>query len=197
MSLFVGIVFSLGSSSAISNIIAGYMMTYRRAFKVGDRIKIGDAVGDVIQTRLQVTHLRSLKNEEVVIPNSQILGGEVLNYSSLMRASAGLSCTPRVSIGYDTPWRQVEAMLLARRGPDTRPRPRAGAVRAGEAARRLRGHLRIERALRRGRRDGRGSTPRSTTTSSTCSTNTASRSWCRRTRVTRPSQRSCRRRTGT
>jgi small-conductance mechanosensitive channel len=64
VSLFIGIVFSLGSSSAIANIIAGYMMTYRRAFKVGDRVKIGDSIGDVIQTRLQVTHLRSLKNEE-------------------------------------------------------------------------------------------------------------------------------------
>ena len=73
VSLFIGIVFSLGSSSAIANIIAGYMMTYRRAFKVGDRVKIGDAIGDVIQTRLQVTHLKSFKNEEIVIPNSQIL----------------------------------------------------------------------------------------------------------------------------
>ena len=85
VSLFIGIVFSLGSSSAISNIIAGYMMTYRRAFKVGDRVKIGEAIGDVIEMRLQVTHLRSLKNEEIVIPNSQILSGEVLNYSSLAR----------------------------------------------------------------------------------------------------------------
>ena len=112
VSLFVGIVFSLGSSSAIANIIAGYMMTYRRAFKVGDRVKIGDTVGDVIQTRLQVTHLRSLKNEEVVIPNSQILAGEVLNYSSLTR-ERGLLLHTEVSIGYDTAWRFVEAMLLA------------------------------------------------------------------------------------
>ena len=68
VSLFIGIVFSLGSSSAISNIIAGYMMTYRRAFKVGDRVRIGDSVGDVIEMRLQVTHLRTLKNEELIIP---------------------------------------------------------------------------------------------------------------------------------
>jgi small-conductance mechanosensitive channel len=112
VSLFIGIVFSLGSSSAIANVIAGYMMTYRRAFKIGDRVKIGDAVGDVIQMRLQVTHLRSFKNEEIVIPNSQILGGEVLNYSSLAR-ERGLILHTEVAIGYDTPWRQVEAMLLA------------------------------------------------------------------------------------
>jgi small-conductance mechanosensitive channel len=110
VSLFIGVLFSLGSSAAISNIIAGYMMTYRRAFKLGDRIKIGDAVGEVIQMRLQVTHLRSLKNEELIIPNSQILNGEVLNYSSLAR-SRGLILHTEVGIGYETPWRQVEAML--------------------------------------------------------------------------------------
>jgi small-conductance mechanosensitive channel len=112
VSLFIGIVFSLGSSSAISNIIAGYMMTYRRAFKVGDRVKIGDAIGDVIETRLQVTHLRSFKNEEIVIPNSQILSGDVVNYSSFAKAQ-GLILHTEVGIGYETPWRQVEAMLLA------------------------------------------------------------------------------------
>jgi small-conductance mechanosensitive channel len=111
VSLFVGILFSLGSSSAIANIIAGYMMTYRRAFKVGDRVKIGDAIGDVIQTRLQVTHLRTLKNEEVVLPNSQILGNQVMNYSSLARKH-GLILHIEAGIGYETPWRQVEAMLL-------------------------------------------------------------------------------------
>jgi len=112
VSLFIGIVFSLGSSSAISNIIAGYMMTYRRALKVGDRVKIGEAIGDVIEMRLQVTHLRSPKNEEIIIPNSQILAGEVLNYSSLAR-ERGLILHTEVGIGYETPWRQVEAMLVA------------------------------------------------------------------------------------
>jgi small-conductance mechanosensitive channel len=111
ISLFLGVVFSLGSSSAISNIIAGYTMTYRRAFKVGDRIKIGETVGDVIETRLQVTHLRSLKNEEVIIPNSQILNSEIVNYSSLVKEE-GLILHTTVGIGYETPWRQVEALLL-------------------------------------------------------------------------------------
>jgi small-conductance mechanosensitive channel len=112
VSLFIGIVFSLGSSTAIANMIAGYMMTYRRAFKIGDRVKIGDTIGEVIQTRLQVTHLRSPKNEEIVIPNSEILSGEVLNYSSLARET-GLILHTEVGIGYETPWRQVEAMLLS------------------------------------------------------------------------------------
>ncbi len=111
VSLFIGIIFSLGSSSAISNIIAGYMMTYRRAFRVGDRVKIGDAIGEVIEMRLQVTHLRSPKNEEIVIPNSQILAGDVVNFSSFAKAK-GVILHTEVGIGYETPWRQVEAMLL-------------------------------------------------------------------------------------
>jgi small-conductance mechanosensitive channel len=111
LSLFAGVVFSLGSSSAIANIIAGYMMTYRRAFRVGDRVKIGDATGDVTAMRLQVTHLRTPKNEEVLIPNSQIINSHVINYSTLAEES-GLLLHTTVGIGYETPWRQVEAMLL-------------------------------------------------------------------------------------
>jgi small-conductance mechanosensitive channel len=111
VSIFLGVVLSLGSSSAISNIIAGYMMTYRRAFRIGDRVKIGNIIGDVIEFRLQVTHLRSFKNEEIIVPNSQILTSEVLNYSSIARTE-GLILHTEVGIGYETPWRQVEAMLL-------------------------------------------------------------------------------------
>ena len=111
VSLFIGVVFSLGSSTAIANIVAGYMMTYRRAFKVGDRIKVGDTSGDVMEMRLQVTHVRSVKNEEIIIPNSRILASDVVNYSSLARAD-GLILHTAVGIGYETPWRQVEAMLL-------------------------------------------------------------------------------------
>ncbi len=111
VSLFLGVVFSLGSSSIIANTIAGYSMTYRRAFKVGDRIKVGDTIGDVLEARLQVTHLRSLKNEEVIIPNSLILSSEVVNYSSLAK-ERGVILHTTVGIGYETPWRQVEAMLL-------------------------------------------------------------------------------------
>jgi small-conductance mechanosensitive channel len=111
ISLFAGVVFSLGSSSAIANVIAGYSLTYRRAFKVGDRVKIGEVVGDVTAVRLQVTHLRTVKNEEAVVPNSSILSSEVTNYSTLAR-TRGLLLHTTVGIGYETPWRQVEAMLL-------------------------------------------------------------------------------------
>jgi small-conductance mechanosensitive channel len=105
------VIFSLGSSSIIANLIAGYTMTYRRAFHVGDRIRVSDFIGDVADVRLMVTHLRSLKNEEIIVPNSLILNSHVINYSSLARQH-GLILHTTVGIGYETPWRQVEAMLL-------------------------------------------------------------------------------------
>jgi small-conductance mechanosensitive channel len=111
VSIFLGVILSLGSSSAISNVIAGYTMIYRRAFKVGDRVKIDELIGDVTEMRLLVTHLRSLKNEEIVVPNSMILNTHVVNYSSLAEKD-GLILHTTVGIGYEIPWRQVEAMLL-------------------------------------------------------------------------------------
>jgi small-conductance mechanosensitive channel len=111
VSLFIGVVFSLGSTGIISNLLAGYSLTYRRAFRVGDRVQIGDVMGDVELMRLQVTHLRSVKNEEIIIPNSVILNSSVINYSSLARKESLILHTT-VGIGYETPWRQVEAMLL-------------------------------------------------------------------------------------
>jgi len=111
VSLFAGLVFSLGSSSIVSNIIAGYTMTYRRAYRVGDRVRIGDITGEVTAIRLQVTSIRTPKNEEVIIPNSLVTGSEVTNFSVYARTQ-GLILHTTVGIGYETPWRQVEAMLL-------------------------------------------------------------------------------------
>lgn len=125
VSLFIGVLLSLGSTSVISNIIAGYTMTYRRAFSLGDRVRIGETVGDVIDSRLLVTHLRSLKNEMVVIPNSTILNSEVINYSALAKKQDGMILHTSVGIGYEVPWRQVEAMLIeaARRTAGVRQQP--------------------------------------------------------------------------
>jgi len=111
VSILLGVIFSLGSSSVVANTIAGYTMIYRRAFKVGDRVMIDQLVGDVTAMRLQVTHLRSLKNEEITIPNSTILNSSVTNFSSLA-LERGLILHATVGVGYETPWRQVEALLL-------------------------------------------------------------------------------------
>ena len=125
ISIFFGVLLSLGSSSIIGNAIAGLTMIYRRAFREGDVIRIGDTLGRVTSMRLMVTHVRTPKNEEVVIPNSTLLADEIVNYTTLARQH-GLLLHTTVRIGYGTPWRQVEAMLLeaARRTPGLLAEPR-------------------------------------------------------------------------
>lgn len=110
VSVFLGILLSLGSSSFIGNLIAGYSMTYRGAFNVGDRIQVDGQVGIVEDQKLLVTRLRSLKNEEIIIPNSVLLNSNIMNYSTKAK-NGGLILHTTVGIGYETPWRQVEAML--------------------------------------------------------------------------------------
>jgi len=85
-------------------------MTYRKAFKVGDRVGIGEFKGDVIEMRLLVTHLRTPKNEEVVIPNSTILNSQIVNYSTEAKKQ-GLILHTAITIGYDAPWRKVHELL--------------------------------------------------------------------------------------
>tara|TARA_R110002012_G_scaffold320297_3_gene543142 strand:- start:37228 stop:38763 length:1536 start_codon:yes stop_codon:yes gene_type:complete len=111
VSVFLGLLISLGSSSAISNIIAGLVIIYMRAFKLGDRVKIGDTTGDVIEKTMLVTRLRTIKNEEVTIPNASILAGKTINYSSVA-SGPGLILHSTVTIGYDVPWRQVHELLI-------------------------------------------------------------------------------------
>ncbi len=125
VSIFIGVIFSLGSSSFVANLIAGYSMTYRRAVRVGDRIRVGDVTGDVTESGLMVTRVRTVKNEEIVVPNSTILSNHIVNYSALARKD-GLILHTTVGIGYETPWRQVEAMLLlaADRAPGLLKEPR-------------------------------------------------------------------------
>ena len=111
VSIFLGLLLSLGSSSAVSNVLAGLVLTYMRPFRVGDRVKIADNIGDVLEKNLLVTRLRTIKNVEVVIPNGPILSNQILNYSALAR-TRGLILNTTVTIGYDAPWRTVHELLI-------------------------------------------------------------------------------------
>ncbi|MGB5884346.1 MAG: mechanosensitive ion channel domain-containing protein [Desulfobulbales bacterium] len=126
VSIFLGVIFSLGSSSVLTNIIAGYTITYQRAFKIGDRVRINDVTGDVTARSVLETRLRSLKNEEIVIPNSTVLNNNVINYSAEANTN-GIILHTTVGIGYEVPWRQVETMLLLAaertKGIKTEPKP--------------------------------------------------------------------------
>lgn len=112
ISIFLGVLFSLGSTSAVANVVAGIIITYMRAYHIGDRIKVGDTVGDVVEKNLLITRLRTIKNVDVTIPNSLLLSSHVLNYSSSAQ-EYGLILNTSVTIGYDTPWRQVHELLIS------------------------------------------------------------------------------------
>ncbi len=111
ISVFVGLIVSLGSSTVIGNIIAGLVITYMRPFKLGDRIKLNDTTGNVIEKTPFVTRLRTPKNEVVTIPNSFIMSSHTVNYSASAR-QFGLIINTTVTIGYDVPWRQVHQLLI-------------------------------------------------------------------------------------
>jgi small-conductance mechanosensitive channel len=110
VSLFIGIIFSLGSTSAVANAMAGLSLVYMRAFRVGDRVKIGDTVGDVLEMRMNVTRIRTIKNVEVTLSNKQVLDSPIVNYSTEAR-TRGLILHTAVTIGYDAPWRTIHSLL--------------------------------------------------------------------------------------
>lgn len=113
VSVFLGVLLSLGSSSAIANMVAGLVITYMRPFKIGDRINIGNTTGNVIEKTLLVTRLKTIKNEEITIPNSAVLSGNTVNYSTFTKDKGdGLIINTTVTLGYDIPYKTVYAALI-------------------------------------------------------------------------------------
>ncbi len=111
ISVFVGLIVSLGSSTVIGNIIAGLVITYMRPFKIGDCIKLNDTTGNVVEKTPLVTRIRTPKNEVVTIPNSFVMSSHTVNFSQSAR-EYGLIIHSEVSIGYDVPWRTVNKLLV-------------------------------------------------------------------------------------
>jgi small-conductance mechanosensitive channel len=117
ISIFLGVLFSLGSTSAVANIVAGVILTYMRAFRLGDRVQIADTIGDVVEVSLLVTRIRTIKNVEITIANSMVLSSHIVNYSGSAYSGSAqpkeLILHTTVTIGYDAPWRKVHELLLS------------------------------------------------------------------------------------
>ena len=111
VSLFLGVLFSLGSTSAIANLVAGIVITYMRPFQIGDRVRIGETLGDVIEKTALVTKIRTIKNEDVTIPNANIINSHLWNYTR-NASNLGLILHTSVTIGYDVPWETVNKLLI-------------------------------------------------------------------------------------
>ncbi|MGO4772008.1 mechanosensitive ion channel family protein [Flavobacterium sp. W22_SRS_FK3] len=113
VSVFVGVLFSLGSSNAIANMVAGLVITYMRPFKIGDFIKIGDVSGEVIEKTALVTRIRTTKFEDITIPNATVLSSTSTNFSAnTSHTTNGLLIHTTVTIGYDVPWKDIYGALI-------------------------------------------------------------------------------------
>lgn len=112
VSVFLGFLFTFGSAGPLSNIIAGIVLTYMRLFKIGDRVKIGDVVGDVIEKSMLVTRIRTIKNEIISIPNSTVMSSHTTNFSNEAEMGNGLIMHTTVTIGYDVPWKEMHKALI-------------------------------------------------------------------------------------
>ncbi len=110
IAIFVGALVSLGASSAIGNAVAGIVLTYTRGFDRGDRVRIHDITGDVIERTLFVTRVRTIKNEEIAIPNQLVMAGPMTNYSADAGGN-GVAVEVRIGLGYEVPWREVHSLL--------------------------------------------------------------------------------------
>jgi len=111
VSVFLGVLFTFGSSGSLSNVVAGLVLTYMRLFKIGDCVKIGDVIGDVIEKSILVTRIRTIKNEIISIPNSTVMSSHTINFSS-DSLDKGLIMHTTVTIGYDVPWKNMHQALL-------------------------------------------------------------------------------------
>jgi small-conductance mechanosensitive channel len=112
VSIFVGVLLSLGSTTAVANVVAGIVITYTRAFRIGDYVQISDTEGKIIERTAFVTRIRTTKNVEVSMPNAAIMSDKVINYSTQAKQS-GITLHTGVTIGYDVPWPKVQELLLA------------------------------------------------------------------------------------
>ena len=115
VSVFAGLVLSLGSSGVMNQAMSGLVLMYSRALKPGDYVRIGDTEGTVMELGLLSTKMRTTKAEEVTVPNAVVVAASVKNFSR-GRHETDLLLYTSVTIGYDTPWRQVEAMLIKAAG---------------------------------------------------------------------------------
>jgi len=128
-SVFLGLMVTIGSSGLVNQLMSGFMITYSRALRQGDFVRIGDIEGTVIHLGVLSTKVRTVRHEEVTIPNAVVVSQTTTDYSRLNEIG-GVFTPTSVTIGYDAPWRQVHALLLlaAERTPGLRRNPKPEVV---------------------------------------------------------------------
>lgn len=113
VSVFLGLLLSLGSTSAIANVIGGIILIYTRAFRIGDHIQVGEVIGDLIEKNFLVIRICTPTNKIITIPNSSLLSSNVINFSiSSRELNRNLIIQTTITLGYDLPWRKAHKTLI-------------------------------------------------------------------------------------
>jgi len=112
VSVFLGVLFSLGSTTVISNVVAGLVLTYMRSFKLGDRVKVGEVLGDVVEKTPFAVRIKTSKKEVVTVPNGTLLSSNVVNYSTSGDEKNGIILYMTVTVCYDVPWRRAAELII-------------------------------------------------------------------------------------
>jgi len=112
VSVFLGVLFSLGSTTVISNVVAGLVLTYMRSFKLGDRVKVGEVLGDVVEKTPFAVRIKTSKKEVVTVPNGTLLSSNVVNYSTSGDEKNGIILYMTVTVCYDVPWRKAAELIV-------------------------------------------------------------------------------------
>jgi small-conductance mechanosensitive channel len=112
VSVFAGLMISLGSSGFINQVMRGLVIAYSGAMRVGEYVSVGDIEGTVKELGVMGTKIMTLKREFVTIPNGVVVTAGMTNYSRLAGSADGAILSTTITIGYDAPWRQVHALLL-------------------------------------------------------------------------------------
>ena len=111
VSVFIGVIFSIGSTSVVGNLVASLVLTYMRPFKIGDRIRVGEIEGEIVEKTAFVLRIKTPKNEYITIPNSNVMNSHITNFNRSEK-EGGVILFSDVTIGYEVPWRKVHEMLL-------------------------------------------------------------------------------------
>jgi small-conductance mechanosensitive channel len=123
VTVFLGLVISLGSTGIINQIMSGLFVVYSKALKTGEWVKVGDTEGEVLDVGLLAAKIRTIEGQEVTIPNSLLVSSSTINFTRLGLLD-GMIISSTVTVGYDAPWRQVHALLLRAAGCTTNVRKR-------------------------------------------------------------------------
>jgi small-conductance mechanosensitive channel len=125
VSVFLGVLLSLGSTTVVANVVAGLVLTYMRSFKLGDRVKVDDVLGDVVEKTPFAVRIKTSKKEIVTVPNGTILSSNVVNYSTAGDEKNGIILYMPLTVGYDVPWRLAVELITeaARKSEDVLDHP--------------------------------------------------------------------------